>query len=121
VRTFKIASCLTIGNALFSDFTQRKLMVYYILFVTTSLSHLQVSCSTRLLKMRPIGSSEMSVRDHQSALLKITEENISHLHCGRCPKSRTDHISLASSSVSQFEYFSLVYVFIENQFAVTFV
>lgn len=100
MRTLKFASCLTIGNALFSDLTQRRLTVYYRRFGTTSLSHLQGSCSTGLLKMRQIGCSETSVRDHQFALRKIPEANVYHLHRCGCPKSRTDNISLASSSLS---------------------
>ena len=97
MRTPKTASGLTIGNTQFSDFSQRRLMVYYRRFGTISLSHLQVSCSTRLLKMRPIGCPETSVRDYQSALPKIPVGNISHLHHCGCPKSRTDNISLACS------------------------
>jgi hypothetical protein len=72
-------------------FTQCRLIVSYRRFGTTYRSYLQRSSSRRRialpLKMDPIGCREASVRNCESALLRIPKERRSKLHRGGSLKS----------------------------------
>jgi hypothetical protein len=81
----------TASPALFSDSTQRRLIVSYRRFGATYRLHLQQTSSVCLaawpLMVGRIGCSETSVRNYQSALRRIRKERRTRSHGGRSLKS----------------------------------